>query len=70
MGKIAVAGPILASAKEGIFQATMAKLDPPRGLTSAVDLYNRTSEGLFNLAIPTLTSFSSLKRLANVTFLS
>jgi NADH dehydrogenase len=70
MGKISVAGPVFASAKEGIFQATMAKLDPPRGLTSAIDLYNRTSESLFNLAIPSLTSFSSLRRLANVTFLS
>ena len=65
-----IAGPLFAGAKEGIFQATMTKLDPPRGLTSAINLYNRTSEGLFNLAIPTLTSFSSLRRLANFRFLS
>ena len=70
MGNIAVAGPLFAGAKEGIFQATMAKLDPPRGLTSAISLYNRTSESVFNLAIPTLTSFSSLRRLAQVSFLS
>jgi NADH dehydrogenase FAD-containing subunit len=69
MGNIAVAGPLFAGAKEGIFQATMTLLDPPRGLTSAIDLYNRTSESLFNLAIPTLTSFSSLKRLADFRFL-
>jgi len=70
MGNIAVASPLFAGAKEGIFQATMTKLDPPRGLTSAVDFYNRTSDSLFNLAIPTLTSFSSLRRLANFRFLS
>ena len=69
MGNIAVAGPLLAGAKEGIFQATMTKLDPPKGLTSAIDLYNRTSDSLFNLAIPTLTSFSSLRRLAGFRFL-
>jgi NADH dehydrogenase len=70
MGNIAVAGPLFAGAKEGIFQATMTKLDPPRGLTSAINLYNRTSDSIFNLAIPTLTSFSALRRLANVKFLS
>ena len=69
MGNIAVAGPLFAGAKEGIFQATMTKLDPPRGLASAISLYNRTSDSIFNLAIPTLTSFSSLRRLANVKFL-
>jgi NADH dehydrogenase len=70
IGNIAVAGPLFAGAKEAIFQATMTKLDPPRGLTSAIELYNRTSESLFNLAIPTLTSFSSLRRLADFRFLS
>jgi hypothetical protein len=70
MGNIVLAGPIFAGAKEGIFQATMAKLDPPRGLKSAINYYNRTSESLFNLAIPTLTSFSSLRRLAQFHFLS
>ena len=70
VGNIAVAGPLFAGAKEGIFQSTMAKFDPPRGLTSAINFYNRTSESIFNLAIPTLTSFSSLRRLAHFTFLS
>ena len=70
MGKIVVAGPLFAGAKEGIFQATMAKFDPPSGLTSAINFCNRTSESIFNLAIPTLTSFSSLRRLTQVRFLS
>ena len=69
MGNIAVAGSLFAGAKEGIFQATMAKIDPPSGLTSAINLCNRTSESLFNLAIPTLTSFSSLRRLTHFRFL-
>jgi len=70
MGNIAVAGPLFAGAKEGIFQAVMAKFDPPSGLTSAINFCNRTSESFFNLAIPTLTSFSSLRRLAHFRFLS
>ena len=70
MGKIAVAGIVFAGAKEGIFQATMAKFDPPSGLTSAINFFNRTSQSLFNLAIPTLTSLSSLRRLANFRFLN
>ena len=70
MGNIAVAGPLFASAKEGVFQATMAKFDPPSGLTSAINFCRRTSESIFNLAIPTLSSFSSLRRLAQVRFLS
>jgi len=70
MGNIAVAGPVFAGAKEGIFQATMAKLDPPSGLTSAINFFNRTHQSLFNLAIPTLTSLSSLRRLANFRILN
>jgi NADH dehydrogenase len=70
LGNAAVAGPIFAGAKEGIFQATMAKLDPPSGLTSAVNFFNRTGQSVFNLAIPTLTSFSTLRRLSNFRFLS
>ena len=44
MGNIAVAGPLFAGAKEGIFQATMTKFDPPSGLTSAINFCSRTSE--------------------------
>ncbi len=70
MGEAAVAGPIFAGAKEGIFQATMAKFDPPSGLTSALNFFDRTSQSVFNLAIPTLTSFSKLRQLANLRFLN
>lgn len=70
LGDAAAAGPIFAGAKEGIFQATMAKLDFPSGLTSAKNFFNRTSQSVFNLALPTLTSLSTIRRLANVRFLS
>ena len=70
MGNIAVAGPAFAGAKEGIFQATMAKLDPPIGLSSALNFFNRTHQSLFKVAIPTLTSISSLRRLANFRILN
>jgi len=70
MGDAAVAGPIFAGAKEGIFQATMGKLDFPSGLTSALNFIDRTSQSVFNLAIPTLTSFAKLRRLADFRFLN
>jgi NADH dehydrogenase len=70
MGDIVAAGPVFAGAKEGIFQATMAKLDPPVGLASAINFFNRTHQSLFNLAIPTLTSISSLRRLVNFRILN
>lgn len=70
MGDIALAGPLFAGAKEGIFQAVMAKFDPPSGLTSTINFCNRASESFFNLAIPTLTSFATLRRLAHFRFLS
>ena len=66
----AVASPFLAGLKEGIFQATMAKFDPPRGISSVLKLYGRTSESLFNLTLPTLISMLSLKRLSDVRFLT
>jgi hypothetical protein len=70
IGKRAVASPLLAGLKEGLFQAAMAKIDPPLGISSAFKLYGRTSESLFNLTIPTLMSMLSLKRLSNVRILS
>ncbi len=69
MGNMAMASPIFASIKEGIYQTTMTKLDPPRGLKPVVNCFNRASESFFNLAMPTLTSFSSLRRLTHFRFL-
>ncbi len=65
LGNVAVASPFLAGLKEGVFQAVMTKFDPPRGISSVVDLYGRTSESLFNLTLPSLMSMLSLKQLTN-----
>lgn len=65
LGNVAVASPLLAGFKEAVFQAVMTKFDPPRGLSSVVDLYGRTSESLFNLTLPSLMSMLSLKQLTN-----
>ena len=65
LGNLAVASPFLAGLKEGVFQAVMAKFDPPKEISSVVDLYGRTSESLFNLTLPSLMSMLSLKQLTN-----
>jgi NADH dehydrogenase len=68
MGKMAIGSTVFASIKEGIFQTTMSKLDPPIGITPLINFFDRTSEGLFNLALPTLTSLASLRRLTHFPF--
>lgn len=68
LGDFVVASPLLAGLKEGVFQAAMAKFDPPRGISSVLNLYDRTSESLFNLTLPTLMSMFSLKQLTNFRF--
>jgi NADH dehydrogenase len=70
LGSFAVASPLLAGLKEGVFQAVMTKFDPPRGISSVVNLYGRTSESLFNLTLPSLMSMFSLKQLTNLRFLT
>ena len=69
-GGLALASPLLAGLKEGVFQATMAKFDPPKGISSAMNFYDRSTEGLFNLTLPTMKSMLSLKRLTNVRLLT
>ena len=70
LGNFAVASPFLAGLKEAVFQAVMTKFDPPRGISSVVDLYGRTSESLFNLTLPALMSMLSLRQLANFRLLT
>ena len=69
-GGLALASPLLAGLKEGVFQTTMAKYDPPKGISSAINFYDRTTESLFNLTLPTMKSLLSLKRLTNVRLLT
>jgi NADH dehydrogenase FAD-containing subunit len=54
IGKRVFAGPALAPAKEIIFQANMAKLDPPLRLPAAMELQARYWQGIRELALPLL----------------
>ena len=66
LGKWVFAGPALAPAKELIFQANMARLDPPVRIPAAIELQARYWQGIRELTVPLLWPPSSLKRLANL----
>jgi hypothetical protein len=66
LGPWVFAGPALAPAKELIFQANMARLDPPVRVTAALELQARYWQGIRELTAPLLWPPSSLKRLANL----
>lgn len=66
LGRRVFAGPALAPGKELIFQANMAKLDPPLGLPAAMELQARYWQGIRELAIPSFWPPSSLMRLADL----
>ncbi len=66
VGKQVFAGPALAPLKELIFQANMARLDPPLRPGSAIKTQARYWQGLRSLAIPALWPPSSLLRLADL----
>lgn len=66
VGQWVFAGPALAPAKELIFQANMARLDPPHGLTAALELQARYWQGIRKLTVPSLWPPSSLKRLTSL----
>lgn len=70
LGQRVFAGPALAPAKELIFQANMARLDPPLGIPAAMELQARYWQGIRELAIPTLWPPSSVKRLADLRMLA
>jgi NADH dehydrogenase len=54
VGQRIFAGPSLAAAKELVFQANMARLDPPLGASPAIALGQRYWRGLHRLALPAL----------------
>ncbi len=66
IGKRVIAGRALAPAKELIFQANMARLDPPLRFTPAWDFQARYWRSIHELAIPTLWPPSRLARLADL----
>lgn len=66
---LVLASPALASAKEGVYHLVMGELDPPsnrRGLRATA---HRLKQSATELALPTLTSLSSLRRLPEVRLL-
>lgn len=69
-GRRVFAGTALAPAKEIIFQANMARLDPPLRIASALELQARYWQGIRELTIPLLCRPSSLMRLANLRHLA
>ena len=66
LGQRVFAGPALAPAKELIFQANMARLDPPHRIPAALELQARYWQGIRELTLPLFWPPSSLKRLANL----
>ena len=66
LGQRVFAGPALAPAKELIFQANMARLDPPVRMPAALELHARYWQGIRELTVPLFWPPSALKRLANL----
>jgi len=66
VGQRVFAGKVLAPAKELIFQANMARLDPPLQIAAAFDLKARYWQGIRELTLPALWPPSALLRLADV----
>jgi NADH dehydrogenase len=66
VGQWVVAGTALAPAKELIFQANMARLDPPLRISAALELRARYWQGIRELTIPLVWPPSSLMCLPNL----
>ena len=69
-GNRVLAGTALAPAKEVIFQANMARLDPPLSIDPAIELQARYWQGIRELTLPLVCRPSSLLRLANLRLLA
>ncbi len=67
--KLALAGAALAAAKESVFQIAMARMDRPTRLGAYFDAFGRAKSGVGGLFLPSLTSFSALRRLTGVKLL-
>ncbi|MBP6725355.1 MAG: FAD-dependent oxidoreductase, partial [Halioglobus sp.] len=66
LGQWVFAGAALAPAKELIFQANMARLDPPLQISAALELKARYWQGIRELTVPSMWPPSSLLRLADL----
>lgn len=65
-GSRVIASPLLASAKEGVFQATMAGLDPPRSGRALHRLRERAGQGLARLLPAGGEAWTDLARMFSV----
>ena len=66
VGQNVFAGTALAPAKELIFQANMARLDPPFKVSPALELQARYWQSIRELALPLLSRPSAILRLASL----
>ncbi len=66
LGQWVFAGAALAPAKELIFQANMARLDPPLQMSAALELKARYWQGIRELTVPSVWPPSSILRLADL----
>jgi NADH dehydrogenase len=65
-GASVFSGASLAAVKEGIFQYTMAQMQPPLGILPAWEMLQRLKAGALNLFLPSVTSLSALKRIPEI----
>jgi NADH dehydrogenase FAD-containing subunit len=67
--RILAAGPVIAPAKELVFQANMALLDPPLGVKPALDASARYWQSLQKLLLPTVWPPASIMQLTDLRLL-
>jgi NADH dehydrogenase len=67
-GRSVVASPALAAAKEGVYQLTMAQIDPPFGGGSLLDTSRRLYDGASRVVLPTLRSAEARRALARLAY--
>lgn len=67
--RILAAGPVIAPAKELVFQANMALLDPPLGFSPALDVSARYWQSLQKLLLPTVWPPASISQLTDLRLL-
>jgi NADH dehydrogenase len=67
-GRSVVASSALAAAKEGVYQLTMAQIDPPLGGRSLQALSGRLLGGAVRLVVPTLRSAQARRALARLAY--
>jgi NADH dehydrogenase FAD-containing subunit len=67
-GRSVVASPALAAAKEGVYQLTMAQIDPPIAGGSLRDTTRRLYDGASRLVLPTLRSAEARRALVRLAY--